>query len=331
MSLLTTSDGRPVLEQWTDDILPFIQRLHPDVEVSGGSQQITETLSRRHVPADIERLAMWATVQDDPAIGDSHRRKVLTYVYTISHDLGPLPSHRRVGVLLHGFVKSVNVTTFGDWRGCVSLFHSCALVANKCREASMTKMAGHHVTLYAGGRRNIWEKTTTPLNNFVNFSSLVLGIPVEGIRPVFGRTVSLHHRVFEKVITSAAGADAASDPFALDDPYNLHDRIPTGWRLATQPALLAAGPVGSTSPLPHMLLAKGDFVEVAATFDLVVASNPSRRRTLKVFLSFTRITRIAKASDVERPVRGFFRVYDGMSNTQLLEADGYKTQYVFHV
>ncbi|EIW86688.1 hypothetical protein CONPUDRAFT_69131 [Coniophora puteana RWD-64-598 SS2] len=266
----TADDGTVVLAHWPSDTKPYIERLYPNINCPWLGTDVAT--ARSVVPTDMDDFASWATIQDNVNASDRYRRKWLLYSAKISNDLGSDMAARRVTLKIHGFIKSLNISTFGDWKG----------------QPGSVNTASHFLILNSGSHRDVWGMTTDPLNNIAQYATRVLRHPFNSTFPIFGRQLLFQHRVFDKINdTTVDDHSTAYTNFGeLDDPFSLLPKIPPGWRLAPQVHVRAAGPGGKISDLPSPVLSPGDFVEVLAQIDLVLAPNNRGRLTLKTSQSY---------------------------------------------
>ncbi|KAH7906342.1 hypothetical protein BJ138DRAFT_1117661 [Hygrophoropsis aurantiaca] len=259
MSFLTSGDGILTMNLW------------PLAEKDRLLKIASPTRSWEIFPTNIESMVEWAEVIKDTNVRSKYRNKIVVYK-ELSNGVGNIVYP--VSVRLNGYIRNIDVGRLGDWDGKPENVHA----------ASQT------ISLESNGCAEAWNSTLECLNLMAYFMSRTMNIPLEREKPFF-RNLVLQRKVFYR----SKREEAVTVPRS-DDPNGLLQFLPNEWDLNEDLPIGQQLNDGSIKRYNRILLSTGDFVEVCASFDIVISRQSTFPRTsLKLFLCMSQILSIIRA------------------------------------
>ncbi|KIN97658.1 hypothetical protein M404DRAFT_32128 [Pisolithus tinctorius Marx 270] len=204
-------------------------------------------------PTSLCHMIEWATVARHLTAPDRRRSHLLVYKTLPIPE--PCDALYPVSVRIYGFLDKFCVSDFGNWNG------DCARAA--CAVQSLT--------INSMGNTAAWRNQIECLNLAATFASCILKIPLPSVQ--FRHHLHLQRKVFSKRLFDLQESQAARN----NSPHAQNAHIPKlpeyPWEWNGPLEILEMQQDGNVTPIHELLLSRGDFVEIDAEFDLVVARN----------------------------------------------------------
>ncbi|KAJ3552733.1 hypothetical protein NM688_g4000 [Phlebia brevispora] len=246
MSQVLVAPGVLARDQWPT-AFPRLQRLLKPFE---------DLRSCDKVPLTLLELLLWAYVTRATSVASPGCTHML--VYTQSGTNKPV----EVSLQLQGFIKKMNVQTFGDWD----------------RSLGGAGAALQYLVLTSGAHIVPFKAQCSALRMLRDCIQRSLGGALIG--QFDGNRICLERRVFRKVVRGLAQQTALTK---LDDPEGLAKVVEGEWVVSEKLDIGYQDATGKVHQCPAALLQEGDFVDVEVSLAIYMRGRrPSSRTAVEV-------------------------------------------------